>query len=243
VLALGASIKSFIQGQFRIPYIKPNQAIRETVEIVKRLFQGEHLDYNGEVFQTSDVYLNFTPCRADLPINLGVVGPKNLELAGEISDGLLLSICAGPEYVEYAMEHVRRGARRSARSLDGFEVSAYLFVSISEDERAAREAVRPYIALMISLVGESPLFTCAGLEPKQIERFSDTFAKGEIPTHLVEDWMIDAFAIAGSPKQCRESLAKIVDAGVTHPVPFDVSGETIEKIMRDVQTHLAPHFL
>lgn len=243
VLALGASLKSFIEGRFNIPYTKPNQSLRESVDIIRRLFRGEHLSYNGQVFRTSDVSLNFKPPRSNVPIYLGVVGPQNLELAGEIADGLLLSIMASPAYVQYAMEHVRVGAKRAGRTLEQFEIGAYFLVSISEEASAAREGLKPAIATLISLIGESPLFTCAGLESGEIKKFIATFAGGEVPVNLVEDWMIDTFAIAGTPEHCRRVLARLVDAGVTHPVAFDVFGESAERTLRDVERHLMPFFL
>jgi 5,10-methylenetetrahydromethanopterin reductase len=243
LLGIGASLKVFVEGQLSIPYIKPGTSIRESVEIIRRLMRGEKLNYEGKVFQVREAALNFQPPRKDSPIHLGVIGPKNLELTGEIADGLLLSAMTSPAYVRYAMEHIRRGAERAGRSLDGFEVGAYLFISISEDEKAAREAVKPFLALLISLVGEHPILTCAGLSPEEIKPFCESFARGEMPVGLVTDWMVDTFAIAGSPERCREGLAKVIEAGVTHPVAFEVPGVSSEKIIRDVHAHLMPHFL
>ncbi len=243
LLGLGASAKIWIESQLRVPYVKPAAAMRESVEIIRRLFRGERLSYNGRVFQTSNVRLNFQPPRLEVPIHLGVMGPKNLELAGEVADGLLLSVMSSPAYVRYAMEQVRRGAERAGRSLEGFEVGVYLTVSISEDEHAAREAVKPFVATWIALIGNHPMLTCTGLPPEEIRLFTEAFARGEIPTARVTDWMIDTFAIAGSPQRCREGLAKIIEAGVTSPVPFEVPGVSAEKTIRDVHTHLMPYFL
>jgi hypothetical protein len=148
------------------------------------------------------------------------MGPKNFALAGEIADGVLLSIMASPAYVRYAVEHVRRGAERAGRSLDNFQIGAYLTVSISDDEHAARDAVKPLLATMIPWMGdqaEHPFFACPGLGPEVVQRMAATFATGELPTALVTDWMVDTFAIAGSPERCRERLTQLVEAGVTCP--------------------------
>ncbi|HSE98435.1 MAG TPA: LLM class flavin-dependent oxidoreductase [Blastocatellia bacterium] len=243
LLGIGASLKSFVEGQLNIPYVKPGTSVRECVEIIRRLCRGEKFSYEGKVFQMRDAGLHFQPPRKDVPIHLGVIGPKNLELTGEIAEGLLLSAMTSPAYVRYAMEHVRRGAERSGRSLDGFEVGAYLFISISDAEQAARDAVRPFLALLISLVGEHPMFTCTGMTADEIKPFCESFAKGDLPVGLVTDWMVDTFAIAGNAERCREGLAKVIEAGVTHPIAFEIPGVSPEKTMRDVHTHLMPHFL
>src|SRR5438093_3487370 len=192
--------------------------MRESVEIIRRLFRGERLSYNGRVFQTSNVRLNFQPPRPQVPSHLGVMGPKNLELAGEIADGLLLSVMSSPAYVRYALEQVRRGAARAGRSLEGFEVGVYLTVSISEDEHAAREAVKPFVATWIALIGNHPMLTCTGLPPEEIRLFTETFARGEITTSRVTDWMIDTIVIAENPQRCRGGLAQTIEARLSYQV-------------------------
>lgn len=248
ILALGASFKSYIEGQLNIPYVKPGTAIRETVEIVRRFFRGEQVEYDGQLFKLRGARFNFQPPRSDVPIHLGVLGPKNLELAGEVGDGVLLSVMTSPGYAKYAVDHVKAGAERAGRSLDNFDVSAYLLISISEDESAARNAVKPLLAMMISIlplngIVDHPMLSYAGITPEIAQSFAESFMRGELPIPMVEDWIIDQFAIAGSPDRCREALAKIIDAGVTHPVAFEIHGINPEQTIRDVHTHLMPHFL
>lgn len=248
ILALGASFKSYIEGQLNIPYVKPGTALREMIEITRRLFRGEQLNYDGKLFNIRGAKFNFQPPRTEIPIHLGVLGPKNLELAGEMGDGVLLSVMTSPGYAKYAVEHVKAGAERAGRSLDNFDVSAYLLISIGEDDRAARDAVKPLLAMMISIlplngIVDHPMLSCAGITPNLAQSFAESFIRGELPVALVEDWIIDQFAIAGTPDRCRDAMAKIVDAGVTHPVAFEIHGLNPEQIIRDVHTHLMPHFL
>jgi alkanesulfonate monooxygenase SsuD/methylene tetrahydromethanopterin reductase-like flavin-dependent oxidoreductase (luciferase family) len=76
-----------------------------------------------------------------------------------------------------------------------------------------------------------------------VRRFAEMAARGEFPLALVRDEMIDSFAVAGSPERCRQRLAEIIDAGVTHPVVFELPGLSPERILHDVHTHLMPYFL
>ncbi len=246
VLGIGASVRHWIETQMGVPYTKPTTAMRETIELVRRLLRDEAVSLEGKVFRTQAAKLSFPSPRADVPIHLGVIGPKNLEMAGAIADGVLLSAMTSPAYVRFALQRIRAGAEREGRALDDFEVGAFLFISVSEDAAAAREAVKPFLATLVSLLSgqpDSPLFTTCGMPADQIARFGETFAKGELPVALVTDWMIDTFAIAGSPDHCREQLRKIVDAGVTRPVAFEIPGVPAQQTIESVHRHLMPHFL
>jgi len=142
ILGIGAGLKDWIEGRLKIPYAKPTAAMRECIEIIRRFLRGEELTYSGKVFQTERIKLSFKLARAEIPIHLGVIGPKNCELTGEVADGLLLSVMSSPAYVKFAMEHVRRGLAKAGRDARDFPVGAYILSSISEDERAARDRIK-----------------------------------------------------------------------------------------------------
>lgn len=245
ILGIGAGLKDWIEGRLTIPYKRPTTAMRETIEITRRFFRGEELSYSGRVFKTERIKLSFKPVRTEIPIHLGVLGPKNCEMAGEAADGLLLSAMSSPDYVKFAMEHARRGLEKSGRKESDFAVGAYILSSISEDERAARDRLKPIVAFMISLMAPqptTPIFAAAGLAPDTIRSFGESLARGKVPVDLVTDWMLDRFTIAGSPSRCRENLARLVEAGVTSPVFFEVPGVPPNQTMDDAQRYLIPYF-
>jgi 5,10-methylenetetrahydromethanopterin reductase len=245
ILGIGAGLKDWIEGRLKVPYTKPTVAMRDTVEIIRRFFRGEEVTYPGRVFQTERTKLSFKPVRTEIPIHLGVLGPKNCEMTGEVADGLLLSVMSAPAYVKFAMDHVRRGLEKSGRSESNFSVGAYIFSSISDDERAARDRLRPIVAVMVSLMAPqptTPIFAAAGLPPETVVKFGESFARGKVPADMVTDDMLDTFTIAGSPARCRENLARLIEAGVTAPVFFEVPGIPPQQTMDDVHRHLMPHF-
>ncbi len=246
VLGIGAGFRMWIEGQLGIHYARPEAAMRETIEIVRALFRGGNVTYKGKVFKISDLNLHFRPPRAIVPAYLGVLGPKNLEMAGRIADGVILSAMTSPAYARYAIDCVRAGAVNAGRKLDDFEVCANLFISISGDERAARDAVKPLIAMMLSFMrnqADHPMFAVAGFEPAEIRQFGEAMSRGESAVPLVTDKFVDAFAVAGSPERCRDGIASMLEAGVTSPVAFEVPGISPEKTLRDVSQYLMPHFL
>jgi 5,10-methylenetetrahydromethanopterin reductase len=248
LLGLGASTPYWIEQQLAIPYTRPTRALRESVELLRQVFRGEPVNYRGQLFRTADVRFNFRPARADIPVHLGVMGPRKLALAGEVADGVILGAAVSPAYVRFAVEHIRRGAARVGRSLDHFSLATNLAVSVAGDAKAAREAVKPLVAGMIAVMGNfpaHPVFTCTGLPREEVQRFVSAFSRGDFATAvgMVTEEMIDTFAIAGSPEHCRRQLAEIIEAGATVPIAFEVPGMSPATMLRDIRTHLMPHFL
>jgi alkanesulfonate monooxygenase SsuD/methylene tetrahydromethanopterin reductase-like flavin-dependent oxidoreductase (luciferase family) len=119
-------------------------------------------------------------------------------------------------------------------------------MAMSRNEQGAREAVKPYIAMIIGALARQqqlPIFAQAGITPEAAERFAERLMRGEVASDMVSDSMIEVLAIAGSPERCRESLAQVVEAGVTSPTIFFPPQMDYETSARDIVTHLFPHFL
>lgn len=246
VLGLGASVKLWIEDQLGIPYMRPAVALRETVDIISRLFCGEQLNYQGRVFKAVGVRATFSPRRAHVPIHLGVMAPRTLALAGELADGVLLNSTAAPVLIRAACEGVCRGAERAAKNLDGFSFGSYLAMAMAPNEQSAREALKPYIAMLIAVFAKQPqvpFLEQAGLTPEAGARFTERFLRGESASDMVTDAMIDTLAVAGSYQRCREILAGIIDAGITSPVLFFPPPTNFAQTARAVAEHIFPHFL
>lgn len=242
VLALGASNKPWIE-KMGIPYLQPRRSLQEAVEIIRAMLRGDSVSYPGQRFQVSDVKFAFQPTVRDVPIYLGVVGPRNLELAGELADGLLLSVMTSPAYVRYALEQVKRGADKRDRNLVNFDVQAYLLISIGRERTKARNAIKPFIGTLIGMAGffgPDPILTCTGLPLEEIKPLTEKALKGEDVSLLVSDWMLDTFTISGTPEECQERLNLLVEAGLTSPVAFEVPGVGFEETIGNVKKYLWP---
>ena len=134
VLGLGSSNRKWIEAQMAIGFKTPLRGLREGVEIVRRMLDGQRVTYTGEVFSVHDVALE-TPPAVRVPILLGVKGPRALALAAEIADGVHCSILASPA-------HVRR-VRATTAAREDFTVIAYVPVAVADDGAQARAWVRP----------------------------------------------------------------------------------------------------
>jgi len=210
VLGLGSSNRRWIEAQMGIPFKAPLGGLRECVEIVRRLLAGERVTFRGEVFTLDDVELEWRPPEA-VPVLLGVKGPKALRLAGEIADGVHCSVLASPG-------HVRRVRQTAGAGRSGFTVLAYVIVAASPDGRAARAAVRPLIARYLGVLHGQSILLDAGLGPDRTLPFREAFGRGTPAVHLVDDELIDALAVAGTPEHCRRQLARWAEAGLDAPI-------------------------
>jgi len=139
-LGLGVSNAVIVEWMWGLKWARPLEAMREYLAIVRAgLRQGE-VDVRGAQFSARWSYS--PPRRPDLPILIGAVSPKMLELAGEVADGVVLWMCS-PAYVRsWVIPHVRAGRAKAGLPLDGFEVISLIPVGITTDLAAAYAAVR-----------------------------------------------------------------------------------------------------
>jgi 5,10-methylenetetrahydromethanopterin reductase len=219
VLGLGSSNRRWIEQQMAIPFKTPLGGLREGVHIVRRLLAGERVTFHGETFSVDGVELEWAP-REPVPVLLGVKGPKALRLAGEIADGVHCSVLASPG-------HVRRVRRTASAGRPRFTVVAYVVVSMDRDGARARGAVRPLIARYLGLLHGQSILADAGLGPERTQPFRDALLRGGRAEQLVDDDLIDALTVAGTPEHCRRQLAHWAEAELDAPIAVLPRGEDL----------------
>jgi 5,10-methylenetetrahydromethanopterin reductase len=210
VLGLGSSNRRWIEEQMGIPFKTPLADLREAVSILRRLLGGEPVSVSGNRFHLDRVQLDSPPAR-EVPIVLGVKGPRALGLAGEVADGVLCSLLSSPA-------HVRRARATAAAGDRAFAVAAYITVLVDEDGRRAREGVRPLLAHYLGALHGQSILADAGLGPDRTQPFRDALLNGESAARLVTDEMIETLAVAGTPGDCRRQLERWAAAGLDAPV-------------------------
>jgi F420-dependent oxidoreductase-like protein len=158
-LGLGVSGPQVSEGWHGVRFAKPLARTREYVDIVKLALARKPVAYDGEHYTLplpdgpgKALRLGFHPPRASIPIYLAAVGPKNLELAGEIADGWLAIFFAPDAAGEY-LQHIERGRAKSGAGLTGFDVSPSVPVVVGDDIAAAADVIRPYAALYVGGMG------------------------------------------------------------------------------------------
>jgi 5,10-methylenetetrahydromethanopterin reductase len=235
VLGLGTSNRRWIEEQMAIPFATPLSGLREGTEIVRRLLAGERVTRTGACFSVRGVELEAAP-PAPVPILLGVKGPRALGLAAEIADGVHCSVLASPAHVRRV-----RAATGAARPPGGrFVVIAYVPMAVGADGDAARERVRPVLARYLGLLHGQSILGDAGFGPARTEPFRDAVLAGHSAADLVDDDMIDALAVAGTPAQCRAALDRLAEAGLDTPIAVVPPGPPVREQMAELAAILVP---
>lgn len=234
ILGMGTSNKRWIEEQMGIPFVKPLKTLNESIQIIKKLFSNGEVEFSGGIFNTGKIKLGFKPYKKDIPLFLGVKGPKALKLAGEIADGVLLSIMTSKDYVRYARGKIAEGAEESGRKLKDIKIAAYLVINISENRGKAREQVKPLIGKYLGIHGVHPILTSSGMAEEEILTFRKALLEGKDASNLVTDRLIDKFAIAGTKIECKEKIISIIETGIDYPVVFEVPGVSLEDSMKNI---------
>jgi F420-dependent oxidoreductase-like protein len=158
-LGLGVSGPQVSEGWHGVRFGKPLARTREYVDIVRLAVARKEVAYAGEHYTLplpdgpgKALRLGFRPPREQIPIYLAAVGPKNLELAGEIADGWL-AVFFAPEFAAEQLAAVRTGRERAGRELTGFDVVPSVPLVIGEDLAACADLVRGYAALYVGGMG------------------------------------------------------------------------------------------
>src|SRR5215469_15042301 len=208
VPGVGAGVGSWMR-QMGFDYRSPLTVMREGVELTRRLLAGETVTEHG-LFHLRGVKLHFPTVAA--PVLLGAVGPRALELAGEIADGTVLSVLSGPGYVRWALQRIAEGRRRAGREKEAHLVVAYLFMALGDSRDEGRELVRPVVAEYLSAGGINPLTRHAGLPDGLVGELHAAYLRGRVPVELISDEMVDRVAAAGPAEECARWIAELGDA-------------------------------
>jgi 5,10-methylenetetrahydromethanopterin reductase len=182
--------------------------MREAIKIIKAMFSGERLSYQGRIFMARNVMLDPAP-EKPIPIYVAARGQKMLALAGELADGVLLQTPS--ENVDPLVQTIRAGCDKSGRNLNDLDIFNYVILSVSaSDPQAARESVRLHVAWIIS---DSPasVLEKIGVTAERVDRIRLALRKDVTEaSSLVTDDMIDALSVAGSSNMCRERIQTLL---------------------------------
>jgi 5,10-methylenetetrahydromethanopterin reductase len=247
ILGIGASFKAWIENQMNISYGKPRICVKETLEIIRAMFKGEAVQYDGQHFKLDGAQLSISPLPEIPKLYLGVEGPMNLELAGQIADGVLLTVFSSEKYLRFAFDHIKKGAARIDRSLENFDVQNYIVISMDEDREKARNAIKPFLGDAIGtyypiVPHDNPIMRSV-VDPEEERLIFEAFRRGEDLVPLISDDIIDGLAVAGTPHECQEKMQTIIDIGVTTPIAIDVPGVDLMAMIPMIKKFLFPEAL
>ncbi|NMO55497.1 LLM class F420-dependent oxidoreductase [Actinoplanes sp. TBRC 11911] len=226
-LGLGVSGPQVSEGWHGVRFDKPLARTREYVEIVKLAVARQPVSYQGEHYTLplpdgpgKVLKLGFHPPREAIPLYLAAIGPKNLELAGEIADGWL-SVFFAPDAAGEVLQHIERGRAKLGLGLTGFDVAPTVPVAIGDSLAACADLIRPYAALYLGGMGsrEQNFYNQIAVrmgyadEAARVQELYLAGQKAEAASAVPQDF-IERTSIIGNRFQVKERIKMYASAGV-----------------------------
>lgn len=226
VLGLGSSGPRIMEGWHGVPFRKPVATMRETIEIVRAIARGDRLDHHGEVYDLPPDGFgrgirSMVPPVAPIPMVIAALGPKNLELTGELADGWLGNAFM-PEHADVFLDPIRAGCERAGRSFAELELVMPVAVELTDDvEEAGRRHAAGY-AFTIGAMGApgqnfyNRAFTAQGYGD-DVQEVYDLWQAGRREEAAARVPFDIGFKtnLLGPPDVIRERVRRYRDAGIT----------------------------
>ncbi len=247
-LGIGAGISGF--AELGIKPEKRALAIREAIELIRRLLAGDLVEYRGRVIQFHGGRLDFTPVRTAVPIYVASNGPQGQRVAGAVADGAIMEGCATAEEARALAGQVHRGARDEGRDPRRIELVARLNTCITRDGRIARDVLRPRVARTLG-AGRLPFATLEAqgiaLPPEARASVAGApYAAGMTPylplLPLITDRFVDALTLAGTAEDVVERVVALGRAGIGQIAifPFAPPDGTVDETIRRFGEEVLP---
>src|SRR5215213_2898788 len=228
LLGIGSSGPQVAEGWHGQRFARQIQRTREYVAVVRKALARERLEFHGETLELplpdgpgKALKLTIAPVQDRIPIYLAAIGPNNTRLAGEIADGWIPTLLS-PEHVAEFRPLLEEGAARvEGKTLDGFDIAPTVNVYVTDDLQAARDAVRPFIALYVGGMGSrqqnfyNQLVQRYGFEDAARE-VQDLYLEGkkDEAAAALPGELIDTVTLCGPKERVCERLAVYRESGV-----------------------------
>lgn len=174
-----------------------------------------------------------------IPVYIAASGPRMLELAGRIADGVIILVGVDPASIRHALERIQVGARAAGRKLEDLDL--VLWVPCAVAESGAREAVKAHVARVLA----HPLpFALREEEQKVLDDIRRAYNYYQHMEHrasqaaVVPDWLVDKFAIAGTSAEVQAGVERLRDSGIDQVaiIPYGAGGGDREATLHGFAT-------
>jgi 5,10-methylenetetrahydromethanopterin reductase len=208
---------------FPVEENRPLKRLKEYIEIVRKVWSGEKVEFKGEFFEVRGLTVGF-PVRGHIPLFVGSLSPVTQEYAGATTDGVILSPALSTVKGTAAM--VANVAKGEAKSGKRVERASYMMTSIDPDRKKAVDAVRDYYFFVYQLadVVKPETLQPYGVTPEKLAPMKEAWKKGDVPgaKRLIPEEAIEALAVAGDRSHAEERISEYVKAGVTLPIAMPI---------------------
>jgi F420-dependent oxidoreductase-like protein len=251
IFGFGPSGPQVSEGWYGVPYAKPWGRTREYVEVVRKVVAREdRLEHHGAHYdlplpggEGKALKLNFHPVRSEIPVFIGAIGRKSVEMAAEIADGWIPIFFSVDAFESTWGEHIEAGLAKGGRTREDLEVSPSLQVAIDGDLETARNVVKVSLLLYFGGMGSRKTNFYVDLAHRfgfgevadEVQRlYLD--GKREEAYAAIPDEIVDVVALIGTEEEVAERLEEFAEAGIDRLIisPFhagpDQARHTIERL-------------
>jgi probable F420-dependent oxidoreductase len=210
VLGVGSSSDVIVERWNSVPFDRPYQRVRDTVRFLRVALSGEKVTEDYETFRVKGFRLGLVPPQPP-PILVAALRSGMLRLAGREADGAIVNWLSADD-VRTVVPYVRR------ENADA-EVAARIFVAATEDREAARAVGRFAIAAYLTVPVYRAFHEWLG-HGEELQPMWDAWAAGDrkAAVQAIPEHFVDSIIVHGSAEECREKVARYVEAGITTPV-------------------------
>jgi 5,10-methylenetetrahydromethanopterin reductase len=225
ILGIGPGDKATFD-KMGIDWDKPLSRVKETVLAIRAFLAKEQVSQAG----FKGAQMSFTTSK--IPIYIGAQGPKMLELAGAISDGVLIN-ASHPDDFKFAVPMIRAGAEKAGRKPEDVQVCAYASFSADKDPAKAVNASKIVVAFIVAGSPENVLER-HGIGMDEARAISEAISRFDFKAAMdaVTTKMTDAFSISGAPADCRARIDELLSTGVTQIVGGSPIGPNKESAIK-----------
>jgi len=213
VCGIGVSSEAIVSGWNDQGSDRPLRRARETIEVLRAIFAGEKVTYEGETVRVRGYRMTPPPLRP-MPIYLGALNRGMLRLAGELADGVVLNML-GEDFVPTALAEVHAGARLAGRDPADIEVVLRAHTYVGDDPAAARDGFARGFAAYVVARGYRDFFAWQGYG-ECVAGVDAAFAARdrEAARRAISDEMLHSMTVTGDAATVRARLQAYQDAGV-----------------------------
>ncbi|MBU3954815.1 MAG: LLM class flavin-dependent oxidoreductase [Proteobacteria bacterium] len=210
----------------------PLIAMKETVQVLKRLLAMERVTFHGEFIHVDGIELDVVHGRTEprnVPVYIGATGNKMMEMTAEIADGVVLNYCVPPEYNNIAMDLLSKGAATGGRTIDDIDRPQLIVCSVDNDHDKAidtsRELLTQYLAQQPHIAKASGVSMDIVESIQSILGWPASHEEIQKAKHLVPDSLINHITASGTPSEAKAKVNEYIQNGCTCPILYPVGGD------------------
>lgn len=219
-----------------VDYESPLWTVKEGVDIVRALLTEEEMAHQGDQFDYDGITLgqcSYMPYlgsyefpQEQIPIYVAAVGPQMLKMAGDVGDGLLISVGFPPALAEYAIERAKEGLAMRDRDRAKYDIAGLAFATKELTDRA-----RQFAALTIGVVHDAEQLINVGFDEEEIQTVTEAFQEQGLSaaTDVISDELVESFVVTEA--NYEQWLDEFTAAGVDVPILLYLGPEDPESIV------------